>query len=275
MERWLICLLLMLPGTALAAPECLPRYPTPASMAAMFDVAQATAETLDALDNVDIALLARGGQDLSKYGLRHSHLALALREDDGQWRVVHLLNHCKSSTSTLFREGLSNFVGESGTHTDIRVGVPTPELRAALKAMLGGDGAPAKAMHEPRYSVVAYPFSVEYQNSNQWVLEVLMAGIKRAEHGPAVSRRSQAQAWLKVYQYKPSILHIGVGKRLGARFFAANAATTDHPGTERISGNYSVVTVESVFDFLQQHRLLAQELSVAHVPVAGMAAPQP
>lgn len=275
MERWLICLLLLMPGTAVAAPECLPRYPSPASMAAMFDVAQATTETLDALDNVDVALLARGGQDLSKYGLRHSHLALALRDDDGQWRVVHLLNHCKSSTSTLFREGLSNFVGESGTHTDIRVGVPAPALRAALKAMLGGDGAPAKAMHEPRYSVVAYPFSVEYQNSNQWVLEVLMAGIKRAEHGPAVSRRSQAQAWLKVYQYKPSILHIGVGKRLGARFFAANAATTDHPGSERISGNYSVVTVESVFEFLQQHDLLVQELSVAHVPVAGMAAPQP
>lgn len=275
MERWLICLLLMLPGTALAARECLPRYPSPASMAAMFDVAQATAESLDALDNVDVALLARGGQDLSKYGLRHSHLALALRDDDGQWRVVHLLNHCKSSTSTLFREGLGNFIGETGTHTDIRVGVPTPELRAALKAILGGDGATARAMHEPRYSAVAYPFSVEYQNSNQWVLEVLMAGIKLSEHGPAVSRRFQAQAWLKTYQYKPSILHIGVGKRLGARFFAANAATTDHPGSERISGNYSVVTVESVFDFLQQHDLLVQELSVAHVPVAGMAAPQP
>ncbi|WP_425508736.1 DUF2145 domain-containing protein [Stenotrophomonas oahuensis] len=275
MERWLICLLLLMPGTALAAPECLPRYPTPASMAAMFDVAQATAESLDAQENVDVALLARGGQDLSKYGLRHSHLALALREDDGQWRVVHLLNHCKSSTSTLFREGLSNFIGETGTHTDIRVGVPTPELRTALKTLLAGDGATAKALHEPRYSVVAFPFSLEYQNSNQWVLEVLVAAMQQADQGNTISTRRQAQSYLRAYRYKPSILHIGVGKRLGARFFAANAATTDHPGSERISGNYSVVTVESVFDFLQQHDLLVQELSVAHVPVAGMAAPQP
>lgn len=277
MERkfiWLLALLLA-PGTALAAPECLPRYPTPASTAAMFDVAQATAESLDALEDVDVALLARGGQDLSKYGLRHSHLALALRDDDGQWRVVHLLNHCKSSTSTLFREGLGNFIGETGTHTDIRVGVPTPELRAALKALLAGDGATAKALHEPRYSVVAFPFSLEYQNSNQWVLEVLVAAMQQAEQGNTISTRRQAQSYLRAYRYKPSILHIGVGKRLGARFFAANAATTDHPGSERISGNYSVVTVESVFDFLQQHDLLVRELSVAHVPVAGMAAPQP
>ncbi|WP_312320909.1 DUF2145 domain-containing protein [Stenotrophomonas sp.] len=275
MERWLILLLLLLPGTALAEPECLPRYPTPASTAAMFDVAQATAETLDALDDVDVVLLARGGQDLSKYGLRHSHVAFAVREDDGQWRTLHLLNKCKSSTSALYREGLGNFIGETGTHTDLRVGVPSPELREALKSILGGDGAQAKALHQPRYSAVAYPFSTKYQNSNQWVLEVLMAGIKLADSGRSVTYRGQAQAWLKTYRYQPSILHIGLGKRLGARFFADNATTVDHPGTERVSGNYSVVTVESVFDFLYQHDLLVEETSVAHVPVTGMAAPQP
>ena len=271
---WLLALLLAISPPAFAARECQPRYPTPASLAAMFDVAQSTAETLDALDNVDVVLLARGGQDLSKYGLRHSHVAFAVHEADGQWRTLHLLNECKGATSTLYREGLGNFIGETGTHTDIRVGVPSPALREALKVLLGGDGAAAKALHEPRYSVVAYPFSVEYQNSNQWVLEVLVAAMQQAE-GRTVSRRAQAQTWLKAYEYKPSVLHIGVGKRLGARFFSANAATTDHPASERISGDYSVVTVESIFDFLQQQKMLEQELSVAHVPVAGMAAPLP
>lgn len=255
--------------------ECVERHPTPASLAAMFDVALRADEALEALDDVDVVILARGGQDLSKYGLRHSHLAFAVREDDGSWRTVHLLNHCKSPQSTLFREGLSNFIGETGTHTDLRVGVPTPAVRAALKTMLTAPGIQAKALHEPRYSVVAYPFSDEYQNSNQWVLEVLAAAIAQSRDGTLLVRRAQVQTWLKEQMYEPSSLHIGVGKRLGARFFAANAATTDHPASERISGNYSVVTVESVFDFLQKRKVLAQELSVAHVPVAGMSAPKP
>ena len=63
-------------------------------------------------------------------------------------------------------------------------------------------------------------------------------------------------------KYQPSVLHIGLGKRVGARLFVANATTTDHPAGERISGNYSVVTVESVFDFLHQRSQLQQELVI-------------
>ncbi len=270
----LLCLLLA-PAITLAAPSCTERHPTPAATAAMFDVAQTATEALDALDGVDLVLIARGGQDLSRYGLRHSHVAFAVREADGQWRTLHLLNQCKSPESALFREGLGNFIGETGTHTDLRVGVPSPALRAALKTMLGEPGIQARALHEPRYSVVAYPFSTEYQNSNQWVLEVLAAAMAHNDDGRLLVRRAQVQDWLKEQKYTPSSLHIGVGKRLGARFFVANAATTDHPASERISGNYSVVTVESVFDFLQQRGALVQELSVPHVPVSGMAAPKP
>jgi hypothetical protein len=282
-HRWtvpaLLCAALWLAAPAAHAqsqqPECMERYPTPAALASMFDVAQRADEALEALDDVDVVIIARGGQDLSKYGLRHSHVAFAVREDDGRWRAVHLLNRCKSSESALFREGLGNFIGETGTHTDLRVGVPSPPVRAALKAMLAPPATQARALHQPRYSAVAFPFSLEYQNSNQWVLEVMMAAVQKADYGRTVSNRAQVQAWLRTYQYKPSTLHIGVGKRLGARFFAANAATTDHPATERISGNYSVVTVESVFDFLWQNGALVQELAVAHVPVAGMGPPLP
>lgn len=261
--------------TAQAEPQCEEHHPTPQSLAAMFDVALTAGETLDALDSVDVVIIARGGQDLSKYGLRHSHLAFLLREADGNWRAVHLLNHCKSPQSELFREGLSTFIGESGSHTDLRIGVPTPAVRKALIAMLTPPAIQARALHEPRYSVVAYPFRDEYQNSNQWVLEVLAAALAHEDDGTLLIKRAQAQAWLKERDYRPSTLHIGVAKRLGARFFVPNAAVTDHPASERISGNYSVVTVESVFDFLAQRHALQQELTVAHVPVDGAAAPKP
>ena len=99
-------LLLGTAAIAQAEPQCVERYPTPAALASMFDVALATTDALDALEGVDVVLVARGGQDLSKYGLRHSHVAFLLREDDGQWRAVHLLNPCKTAQSHLFREGV-------------------------------------------------------------------------------------------------------------------------------------------------------------------------
>ncbi len=256
---------------AFAQQACSPRYPPPTTIAAMFDMAAVTADTLDALPDVDVALAARGGQDLSKYGLRHSHLAFLVRNDSGSWDVVHLLNRCKSDTSDLFREGLVNLVGESSITTDLRVGIPTPEVRTALKTLLSGDARNARALHEPRYSMLAYPGSTDYQNSNQWILEVTAAAMAQAAGEPALADRSSALAWLKQKSYTPTRMHIGIGKRLGARFFADNVAVTDHPASERISGNYSVVTVESVFDFLHRSGALERELAVAHqTPVPAM-----
>jgi len=255
-----------------AQQACSPRYPPPTTIAAMFDMAAVTADTLDALPDVDVALAARGGQDLSKYGLRHSHLAFLVRNDSGSWDVVHLLNRCKSDTSDLFREGLVNLVGESSITTDLRVGIPAPEVRTALKTLLSGDARNARALHEPRYSMLAYPGSTDYQNSNQWILEVTAAAMAQAAGEPALADRSSALAWLKQKSYTPTRMHIGIGKRLGARFFADNVAVTDHPASERISGNYSVVTVESVFDFLHRSGALERELAVAHqTPVPAMA----
>lgn len=249
---------------AFAQQACSPRYPPPTTIAAMFDMAAVIADRLDALPDVDVVLAARGGQDLSKYGLRHSHLAFLVRNDNGSWDAVHLLNHCKSDSSDLYREGLVNLVGESSISRDLRVGIPTPQVRNALKTLLSGAAPQARALHEPRYSMLAYPGNSEYQNSNQWILEVTAAAMAQAAGDTALDNRDTALAWLKQKGYTPSRLHIGIGKRLGARFLADNVAVTDHPASERISGNYSVVTVESVFDFLHRSGALERELAVAH-----------
>ncbi|MCL7714918.1 DUF2145 domain-containing protein [Stenotrophomonas mori] len=264
-------------ATATAAqPLCAPRYPPPATMAAMFDMAAVTADTLDDLSGVDVALAARGGQDLSKYGLRHSHLAFLVRNADGGWDVLHLLNRCKTDQSDLYREGLVNLVGESAITTDLRVGIPTPAVQAALKSLLDGAAPRARALHQPRYSMLAYPGNAGYQNSNQWILEVTAAAMAQSAGEPALDTRERSLAWLKQRGYAPSRLHIGIGKRLGARFFADNVAVTDHPASERISGNYSVVTVESVFDFLLRSGALERELAIPHQgATAPTASPSP
>ena len=246
------------------APACTPRYPPAQTMAAMFDMAAVTGQRLDAQEGVDVAIAARGGQDLSKYGLRHSHLAILLRDDNRQWQVYHLLNRCQGNTSRLYREGLVNLLGESSVSSNLRVGIPTPEVAAALRQLLAGKAPIAHALHQPRYSMLAWPGGDDYQNSNQWVLEMLAAAVAQARDGQALDERSKARHWLKDNGFLPSRLHIGLGKRLGARFFVDNVAVTDHPASERISGNYSVVTVESVFNFLHDQQVLQQELSIPH-----------
>ncbi|MBV6869759.1 DUF2145 domain-containing protein [Xanthomonas euvesicatoria] len=267
--------LLVLAALPLAAtattPRCVPRYPTPHAAAAMFDMATSIAQALDALPDAKVVLLARGGQDLSRYGLKHSHLAFAVRDDDGGWRVRHLLNRCKSDASQLYQEGLSNFIGESALSSDLRVGIPTQALQQRLYARLTGSGDLAHRLHETRYSIVAYPFSTDYQNSNQWVLEVLAVALAAdAQPAVAIANSGDAQAWLRTARYHPSALHLDLSQRIGARFVAANAAVTDHPVSERVSGNYSVVTVESVFDFLHQRDAVDKELSIARAaPTPG------
>ena len=103
----------------------------------------------------------------------------------------------------------------------------------------------------------------------------LAAAMASADGAAPLQDRARVQEWLRANGYLPSVVHISLGKRVGARVAVANATTTDHPLAERVSGNYSVVTVESVFDFLRARQQLPQELSIPHVPVAGATAATP
>lgn len=255
-----VFLMLFVPARAHAS-DCVAHYPAPETTARMFDAAQELRRSLNALSpQTDVVLLARGGQDLSRFGLVYSHLAFALRDEHGQWRAVHLLNHCKTGHSDLYREGLVNFIGESVLRADILVLVPQADVQEQLKGLLIGSQEALRSLHQPRYNLAAYPFSTQYQNSNQWVLEVLVAAVTAGS--PSSRDRKQIQTWLRNKGYRPGILHIKLHERLAARFGIDNATTVDHPVGERLSGDYSVVTVDSVIDFMKAQHWLGQEFPV-------------
>jgi hypothetical protein len=96
--------------------------------------------------------------------------------------------------------------------------------------------------------MLAYPFSTEYQNSNQWVLEGLASAMSRDLE---IKNRQQAQQWLKLMNYQPTELKINTLKRLGGRMFRANIAFDDHPTDRRMSGKIDTITVDSIVSFLQ------------------------
>ena len=216
------------------------------------DLAQRTAEALDAehrRSGARVVVLARAGQDLGKYGLRYSHLGWAYKTAEGPWRVLHKLNQCGSSVGSIYRQGLGEFFLDDLWRHEAAWAVPVPALQAPLHALLT-DRARGVALHTRDYNMVSYPWSTRYQQSNQWALETLAAAAE-----PGVTTREQAQAWLRFKGYEPTTLRLGAMTRLGARVGSAHIAFDDHPNDKRFSDRIETVTVDSVFDWLTRSGL--------------------
>ena len=213
------------------------------------------AKTLDALNasGDKVVVLARAGQDLSKYGVRYSHLGLAWQQPDGHggmtWRVLHKLNECGTSDSAVYRQGLGEFFLDDLWRFEAAWVAPTLEVQARLLALLQEPALSISLHHKP-YSIVSYAWGRKYQQSNQWAIETLALAME-----PQVRSREQAQAWLQFKGYEPTVLKLGPLTRLGGRVGAANVAFDDHPNEKRFSDRIETVTVDSVFAWLQRAQM--------------------
>ena len=213
------------------------------------DLAERTARRLDET-GATVVVLSRAGQDLGRYGVFWSHMAFAYRERPGQpWRVVHKLNHCGTASAAVYRQGLGEFFLDRMFRYEAGIVVLSPEAQGKLLPVLR-DNYGVTRWHTEAYNMVAYPWSVRYQQSNQWVLETLAGAME-----PAAGTRWQAQGWLQMHDYQPTTLKIGAFERLGARATAANVAFDDHPNAKRFSDRIETVTVDSAFAWLYRSGL--------------------
>jgi hypothetical protein len=212
----------------------------------------------DALDasGADLAILGRVGSDISKYGLRFTHAGIAVRRHPaGRWIVRHLLNNCGRPTSSLYDQGLMVFYLDNPFAYDTLVLVPTRPVQEGLRHLVLGESA--LEMHEPAYSTLAYPFSRRYQNSNQWLLELLASSGADGEIS-----RARAQRRLRRTGYAPSTIALSPWLKMGASLFKANVRFDDHPPAENRGSRYSVVTVRSIGNYLRGTGQLAREFVV-------------
>ncbi|MCW5575216.1 MAG: DUF2145 domain-containing protein [Burkholderiales bacterium] len=252
MRRMILALLLGLPAAAPAETRCEPRPIEAKALRGGLDLALKTREALQR-SGASVALLARAGQDVSRHGLRYTHMGIVSRDAvSGHWQVTHLLNECGTAHSSLYQEGLGNFFMDDLYAFETLMVIPGEDmqrmLQEALKAGLH------VSLHNAAYSTIAYPFSTRYQNCNQWVLELVAAV---AATPGTVQDRASAQQWLSRSAYRPTQIRIPAGQRLGARLFAANVRFDDHP--PGAIGRYEVVSVESVVSFLRDARLTTGE----------------
>ncbi len=213
------------------------------------NLAQRTANSLEkayAEGGTRVVLLARAGQDLTRYHQTWSHVAWAYRLPEGGWQLVHKLNECGTDRSMLMRQGLGDFFlddlwrYEAAWHT-----VPhawQDELWNVLQ-----DKARVAALHEPLYSMVSYAWGTRYQQSNQWAIETLALAAE-----PGVLTRQQAQGWLRLRDYRPDTLQIRALTRLGGRATTAKVAFDDHPNAQRFSDRIETVTADSMLAWLER-----------------------
>jgi hypothetical protein len=202
-----------------------------------------------------VVILARAGQDLSKYQLRYSHLGIAYRvvnpgSSMPSWRIVHKLNECGSSVASLYKQGLAEFFLDNLYAYESAWVSLKPNLQKQLIAAIES-GAPLKQMHEPNYNMLSYPWSVRYQQSNQWVLELIAYS---EQNNGALPSRQNAQSWLKQAGYIPTTLEIGPLTRLGG-MTRANITFDDHPNSRRFANKIDTVTVDSIFIWLKRSGL--------------------
>ena len=174
-------------------------------------LAEHTARALDA-SGAQVVVLARAGQDLHEVRLRWSHLGLAYR-DGTRWRVVHKLNQCGTAQAAVYRQGLGEFFLDDLYRVQGRHRRPRAGGAGATARQRCATTAASTRLNTPAYSMVAYPWSQTYQQSNQWALETLAM-----TQDPAATSRERAQAWLKLQGLRADhAAHLNAFKRLGAR----------------------------------------------------------
>ncbi len=237
MNRLLFILLavLLFSSAAPAQTNCNIKRPTPLIFANAGQQALRVEATLDRL-KPKVALLARIGIDLSKYNLRYSHIAFLIHNDETHhWDTIHLLSQCKIPTSAIYRQGLMNFYVDDLITLDSRLIIPDAHLQQQLLALLNSNTK--LALHDDKYSVIAYPYAMAYQNSNQWVLEVLAAASSGA------SNRTAAQVYLRSHHYNPAVVTFTPSQKIGALLFKKNIKFDDHPANELHRYSFSFVSV--------------------------------
>lgn len=197
--------------------------------------------------NPAVAIVGRAGADISKHGLKYTHAGIVVRDHPkGRWLFVHALNRCGTARSALYDEGLMNFFLDEPFRLDALIMIPSPRLQQRIEAaILSGLG---KALHQPRYSMLANPRRNRYQNSNGWILDL----IATAQLGLQQADSKRPRRFLIGRGFQGDMIRLSPLEHLGAGLFKANVHFDDHPPQAVAEGRYEVVTVRALMRYLQK-----------------------
>lgn len=227
-----------------------------------------------------LALVARAGLDLRRFGLRYSHAGFSLRDSPNTpWSVRQLYYDCEAGSARLFDQGLAGFIlgaerPDAGWFSAVLLpgnAADAADAGNAGQAVLAQVLAPDRAVQplHPHYSANAHAFSLRYQNCNQWVVETLALAWgapppadDAALH--ALPARAAAQAWLRAAGYEPQTVRVGNRPLMALAAALPWLHHDDHPPEDLAAGLYRVSLPDAIEAFVRRHEPAAQRLEFCH-----------
>jgi hypothetical protein len=219
-------------------------------------------EVLHYLEDCDaeLAILSRAGSDLGAYRFdteapRYTHSGFVVKVD-GEWRVDHLINRHEGCHGHLVRHALIDFFRDDPFAYKIGVLVPSISLQRDIADLLASKLREKLFCRD--YSRLAHPCSTRYQNSNQWLVEIIGAAQS------SLTERGAVQHYLRRQGLKPTVLRLNPGLQFIAKTLSVNTRLDDHPWRSRLEGRIEFLIEPSIRQYLLANdpRCLVAHLSI-------------
>lgn len=212
-------------------------------------------------------LISRSGLDLSRFRIRYSHAAIAWRApgdaSGGAWSARQLYYACDEGRPRIYDQGLAGFVmGIDNPALGYVSIVRLPPVAAAPLRSAALDAPRALSLVAPRYSANAYPFSLHYQNCNQWVMEMLAVAWGPLADGDDL--RARAQRWLRDAGYAPQPVEVHSHALMFASSFVPFLHLDDHPEDDRFAMKIRVSLPETVEAFVHARLPQSERIEICH-----------
>ena len=198
-------------------------------------------------------IIARLGQPKSKLpkGIDFTHTAIAVYSEitltDGKVAKGYAIHNLYQDAENSNRSSLVTdypvdfFWGAQALKAGIII--PTPELQQKLIEVIAS--GKNRALHNPKYSLVANPFNNKYQNCTEHTLNIINAAIYQT------TDMKRLKANTKAY-FTPQPVHVSRFKLSLGSMFADGVTTKDH------KGKVKTTSFGSIAKYLSENQL-AQE----------------
>jgi len=211
-----------------------------------------------------VALIARAGLDLQRFGHLYSHAGFSLRDSPNTpWSVRQLYYDCDAGVPRLFDQGLPGFLlgGADAAQGHISVLLLPPDAADQLAASLL-DPVLANSLLGASYSANAYAHGLVHQNCNQWVAEMLAAAWGALPAG--APPRAAAQAWLRSQGYQPGTVAVHNPLVMLAGALMPWVHLDDHPPQAVAQQRFQVSLPADIEAFVRQQVPGARRIAFCH-----------
>lgn len=205
-----------------------------------------------------VAILARVGRPREKLpeGMGYTHTAFAVYAQittaDGRkipgYAIYNLYQNKKEpDVSELVQDYPVDFFSEVH-ELEAGVIVPSPELQKRLLEVIASPVY--RKLHNPKYSVIANPYTLDYQNCTEHTLDVVMAAIYRTDDIRSI--KASERAYFKAQRVNVNPVKLALGSLM-----SAEVATSDHP-----PGGPATATFETIGRFLEKYDRGSETLTI-------------